>query len=280
MPTINEYLSRASKLPTARIVPDLLKLLKRPNLDSSRIVHLLRPEPTLAEHVLRVANSAFYGGTPTEDLAEAVARIGYQEAYRVVAAASGARLLGPEFAGYGIGPGELWRHSYVAASAAQLIAAEVSVDENLAFTAGLVHDVGKALLNPFLLKAKANFVQDPAIPRTLLEAEKKALGVDHAEMGGRLLERWSFPPEIVSAVWFHNVPKGAGADRKLAALVYLGNVVACLLGYAPGHMGLAVKGRSEAFTILGLTAGALPRLMLATFDHLQSPDALAALAVA
>ena len=266
-------------MPTPRIVPDLLRLLKRPNLDSSRIVHLLHPEPTLAAHVVRVANSAFYGGAPTEDLQEAVARIGYQEAYRVVAAASGARLLGPEFAGYGIGPGELWRHSYVAGSAAQLMAAEVGLDENLAFTAGLVHDVGKALLNPFLAKAKPNFAQDPAVPRTLVEAEKKALGVDHCEMGGRLLERWSFPPEIVSAVWFHGAPKGAGADRKLAALVHLGNVVACLLGYAPGQMGLAVRGKSEAFAIVGLTAAELPRLTLATFDHLQTPDAQSAMAV-
>ena len=280
MPTINDYLSRARHLPQARIVPDLLKLLKRPNLDSSRIVHLLSPEPLLAGHVIRVANSAFYGGTPTEDLSEAVARIGYQEAYRVVAAASGARLLGPELAGYGIGTGELWRHSYVAASAAQLVAVEVGVDENLAFTSALVHDAGKVLLNPFLVKAKPNFVPDHGIPRTLLEVEKKALGVDHGEMGGRLLERWGFPPEIVSAVWFHNVPKGAGADRKLAALVYLGNVVACLLGYAPGHLGLAVRGRSEVFTILGLTAEELPRWILATFDHLQSPDAQAAMGAA
>jgi len=280
MPTINDYLNRARNLPLTRVVPDLLKLLKRPNLDSSRIVHLLAPDPMLTAQVLRICNSAFYGAVPTEDLSEAVTRIGFQETYRVVAAASGARLLGPALAGYGMGPGELWRHCFVAATAAQITARELGEEENQVFTAALVHDVGKVILAPALEAAGANLSQENPVPMTLVEAERKILGVEHAEMGGRLLERWNFPPEIVSAVWFHHTPKGARSDRRLAALVYLGNVTACLMGHAHGHQALAMRGRSEVFSILGLAPEALPRLMLATFDRLQTPDAQSALSAA
>jgi putative nucleotidyltransferase with HDIG domain len=281
MPTINDYLNRARNLPPARVVPELLKLLKRPNLDSSRIVHLLAPDATLTAHVLRICNSAFYGGTtPTEDLSEAVTRVGFQGVYRIVAAASGARLLGSALPGYGMGPGELWRHSFVAATAAQIIARELGEDQNLAFTATLMHDAGKVLLSPALEAAGANLAQENPVPITLVEAERKFLGVEHAEMGGRLLERWNFPPEIVSAVWFHHTPKGARSDRKLAALVYLGNVTACLMGHAHGHLPLAMRGRSEVFFILGLAPDSLPRCLLAAFDQLQTPDALSAMAAA
>lgn len=280
MPTINEYLNRVRNLPPARLVPDLLKLLKRPNLDSSRIVYLLRPDKTLSAQVLRICNSAFYGAEPTEDLSEAVTRIGFQEAYRVVAASCGARLLGPPQPGYGMGQGELWRHSFIAATAAQLIARKLRADENLAFTAALMHDVGKIILGPALEAAGASLNKETEVPMTLVETERKLLGVEHAEMGGRLLERWNFPPEIVSAVWFHHAPKGAGSDRKLAALVYLGNVTACLMGHAPGHLPLAMRARSEAFSLLGLPPESLSQFILATFDQMQTPDSQSALAAA
>jgi putative nucleotidyltransferase with HDIG domain len=278
---VEDYLSRARKLPPPRIVPDLLKLLRRPNLDSSRITRLIAMDPVLASHVLRLCNSARFGAAaPIEDLEEAVTRVGYQEIYRTVAAASGARLLGSAQAGYGMGPGELWRHSFVAATAAQLIARDLGGDPNLVFTAALLHDIGKIILAPALVEAGAKFGGDNPAPVSLLESERKLLGVGHDETGGRLLERWHFPDNIVSAVWFHHVPKGARSEKRLASFVALGNLAACLMGHSYGHLSLAMRGPRDAFSILGLAPENLPRLILATFDQLQTSDARSALAAA
>jgi hypothetical protein len=93
-----------------------------------------------------------------------------------------------------------------------------------------------------------------------------------------LLERWNFPPNIVSAVWFHHAPKGARSDKRLASLVALGNLVACLMGYSYGHLALAVRGPRDVFGILGLAPEILPRIVVETLEQLQTPDARAALA--
>jgi len=275
------YLSRPRKLPAPRMVPDLLKLLRRPNLDSSRVARLIASDTVLAAHVLRLCNSARFGAaTPIEDMQEAVTRVGFQEIYRMVAAASGARLLGSAHGGYGMEEGELWRHSFVAATAAQLAARQLGEEQNLVFTAALLHDVGKTILAPALEEAGAQFGREKAAPVSLLEAERKLLGVGHDETGGRLLERWSFPPNIVSAVWFHHVPKGARSEKRLASLVALGNLVACLMGYGYGHLALAMRGPPEVFGILGLAPESLPGLIVATFDQLETADARSELAAA
>jgi putative nucleotidyltransferase with HDIG domain len=279
--SVEHHLGRARKLSPPRMVPELLKLLRRPNLDSSRVARLIATDPVLTEHVLRICNSARFGtATPIEDMNEAVTRVGFHEIYRVVAAASGARLLGSAHGGYGMAEGELWRHSFVAATAAQLIGKQLGEDQNLVFTAALLHDIGKIILAPALEEANANFARKTDVPLSLLEAEKKLIGVGHDETGGRLLERWNFPDNIVSAVWFHHLPKGARGQRRLASLVALGNLVACLMGHTYGHLALAVRAPREVFEILNLPPDSLPRWMAATFDQLETPDTRAALAAA
>lgn len=278
---VDLYLSRAKRLQPPRVLPDLLKLLRRPNLDSSRIARLIAADPVLTANVLRICNSARFGSaTPIEDMSEAVTRVGFHEIYRTVAAACGARLLGSAHGGYGMDQGDLWRHSFVAATAAQLAARQLRDDQNLVFTAALLHDIGKVVLAPALEEVGAKFEKARTVPVSLVEAERKLLGVGHDETGGRLLEKWNFPPNIVSAVWFHHVPKGARSEKRLASYVALGNLVACLMGYTSGHLPLAVRGPREIFAILGLTSENLPHFVLATFEQLQTADARSALAAA
>jgi putative nucleotidyltransferase with HDIG domain len=278
---IDLYLYRAKRMQPPRVLPDLLKLLRRPNLDSSRIARLISTDQVLTGNVLRLCNSARFGSaTPIEDMSEAVTRVGFHEIYRIVAAACGARLLGSAQGGYGMEPGELWQHSFVAATAAQLAARQLRDDQNLAFTAALLHDIGKVVLAPVLEEVAAKFDKIRAVPMSLVEAERKLVGVGHDETGGRLMEKWNFPPNIVSAVWFHHAPKGARGEKRLTSYVALGNLVACLMGYTAGHLPLAVRGPREVLTILGLAPESLSRLIIATFEQLQTPDARASLAAA
>ena len=124
-----------------------------------------------------------------------------------------------------------------------------------------------------ILGTKGNDVEETEQNQySLLETEKKLLGVQHAEIGGRLLARWKFPANLVSAVWFHHQPDGAKGHEKLASFVYLGNMVAHFLGCGFGHQAFALRGRSEALEILQLTPDDLARYMIKTlekFDEVQ-----------
>jgi HD-like signal output (HDOD) protein len=98
--------------------------------------------------------------------------------------------------------------------------------------------------------------------------------VQHAEIGGRLLARWKFPANIVSAVCFHHDPAAAGEHQRLASYVYVANLIAHFLGYGFGHHAFAMRGRAEALQILGIQAEHLAELMIATYENFEVINSL------
>lgn len=278
MQELDEYINKVKNLPPApRILPELLTLLRKENVDSSRVVQLISYDPAITASLLRLCNSAlFAGSSPATDLDQAVQRLGFRQIYTLVAAISGARALSPAQKGYGINAGELWKHSVTSAVAGQLIArSQLDPEEGLVFTAALLHDIGKIVLADALEHIYAQLVEESRAQQSaMIETEKRLLGVNHAEIGGRLLTRWKFPENLVAAVTHHHQPADAGPHSKLAAYVYLGNMVAYFMGHGYGHQAFAMRGRSEALDILGLEDGAMAGFMIQTFEQLQLVDTL------
>lgn len=277
MQELDDYINKVKSLPPApRILPELLSLLRKDDIDADRVVKLIAFDPGITAAVLRLCNSAYFAGaSPASDLQEAVTRLGFRQVYQLVAAVSGSKMLGPAQKGYGIDAGELWEHSVVSAVASQLIARNCGDDESLAFTATLLHDIGKIVLAEALEHIYTDLVENSQSEQTpLIETEKRLLGVQHAEIGGRLLARWNFPENIVNAVWFHHQPSGAQAHQRLASFVYLGNMVAYFMGYGFGHHAFALRGRTEALEILNLKPECLPEYMIKTFEQLQMVKSL------
>jgi putative nucleotidyltransferase with HDIG domain len=278
MQAIDDFIDKVRHLPPApRVIPELMKLLRETDVDSSKVVKLISFDPALTANVLRMCNSAYFAAsTPTADLQEAVTRLGFQQVYQLVTVASGARLLAPAQKGYGLDQGELWKHSIASGVAAQVIARQLGDDENVVFTAALLHDIGKIILAQSLENVYFKLLKETETNQhSLLEAEQKLLGVQHAEVGGRLLTRWRFAPNMVSAVWFHHSPQAAGSHKRLAAYAYVGNMIAHFMGYGYGFQALALRGRVEALSILGIEPEAVPRFMMETYEQLTLVDALA-----
>lgn len=277
MERLDAFIDRVQDLPAApRLVPELLMLLNQPDIDSSRVVDLITYDPGLTANVLRVCNSAFLGGLqPAENLPEAITRLGFRQVYQLVAAVSGSRALCPPQPGYGLAPGELWKHSVTSAVAAKFVARDLGGDESLVFTAGLLHDIGKIVLSEALTDEYARILEETeGRQRSRRETEKHLLGVEHAEIGGRLLHRWKLPPSLVAAVWFHHTPAQAGEHTRLAAFVYLGNMIAHCIGHTSGYQSFALRGRTEVFDILRLRPGQWPRYLVRTWENLQLVRAL------
>lgn len=278
MQELDDYISGVKDLPSApRVLSTLLAALSRADSDASQVVQLITYDPSLTANVLKMCNSAYLGAaTPASDLAEAVQRIGFNQIYRIVASVSGSRLLSPPQRGYGFAAGELWKHSVAAGVAAQCLAEDLGEDDaNTIFTAALLHDIGKIVLAGALVDKYTNLVQETeASQRSLLEAERTILGVQHAEIGGRLLAQWHFPTDLVAGVSFHHQPGEAGPHDRVAAFVYLGNLIAHFMGYSYGHQAFAFRGRDEALEILRLTPEQLPQFMIATFDRLLVVESL------
>lgn len=277
MTRLDEYLNGLRQLPPApRVIPELLALLREDDVDSARVVAVIGYDPGLTASVLQLCNSAYFGlATPASDLGEAVTRLGFNPIFRMVVSVVGARTLNPEQKGYGIGKGELWKHSLASAVAAQLVARKVGESESLVYTAALLHDIGKIALNTALERVYGKVIEETERNRlSLIDSEKALLGMQHAEIGARLLSRWHFPESLVEAVGQHHSPEAADAHRRLAALVYVGNMLSHFMGYGCGDLPFALHGRAEALDILELKPDALPHFMIETFEKIAMIDSL------
>jgi putative nucleotidyltransferase with HDIG domain len=182
----------------------------------------------LCVEVLRRCNSAFFAlDTPVMDINEAVFRMGFYEIYQMTVALSGMRALTPKENVPGFSAEALQRHSNITAIASGALALETGEVEGIAFTAGLLHDVGKLVL---ALGERDKYVAVIEECRTsgasLSETEKVVFGFNHDEVGARLLQRWGVPVEVVMPALGHNDPKPTGQWHRFVAITNLGSRMA------------------------------------------------------
>lgn len=268
MLTLDALIGNIDSLPPfPRNLVVLTELLDQPDTDVEQVVALIQYDPALTALVMRLCNSAHFGAaSPASDLHEATTRLGFNEIFQLVVSLGTAALLRPPQKGYGIETGELWRHSVTAALIGKCIAVERNDNPSLVFTACLLHDIGKIVLSRSLesqyeqVLAETKRCQSP-----MVVVEQTLLGFDHAEVGGRLLERWQFPPRLVEAVRFHHDPGAAGEHTRFAAYAYLANMLACFMGFGCGHQALAFRSRAEALDLTGTIAEDIPRYMTNAF---------------
>ena len=228
-------------------------LLRSPDYSCEALVALVRLDPDLTAQLLRMCNSVVFRGREVSSLQEAVLRIGNGAIAEKAMSITVGRILVERKTDYCPDPNALWRHSVLCALACRYLTAHcarVSWDPDLGFTAGLLHDIGKMVINSApdedtkQIVALANFMAKlthtedgddagdaEAIPSSAYQkgqkwadAEIEVLGADHAEIGGLILERWNIPAPIVQAVRFHHAPELDSLG--LANLVYVANACA------------------------------------------------------
>jgi putative nucleotidyltransferase with HDIG domain len=226
---LDSYIDNVEHLPaTPSVLVKLIALFRRPDRDVDEIVELMRQDPSLTADVLRYSNSAYFGSDECiMDIFEAVMRLGFYQVYQTAVARFGLQTLCPSEGAPGIDVEKLWRHSAAAAATAGVIAKKIEEPEGLAFTAGLLHDVGKIVLASAEGAAYAALCKEVGDSGSeLLKQEQRFFGFQHCEVGGRLLERWGLPEEISFPVRYHHRVGPVQKFERLCAIVSLGNRMA------------------------------------------------------
>jgi HD-like signal output (HDOD) protein len=213
-PTIDKVCEAALRLPCApSLLPRLALALQSDSSSAQEIERLISLDPSLAASTLRLANSAAISRRRVDTLEEAVFRLGAKEIYRMAALALVCRWETTLGTGLRWNPGDFSRHSLCTAIAAEVLAGTTEgIDPQLAYTAGLVCDLGKLAL--------AHTCGDfyPAV-RTCVEqtkctweqAERTVLGYHHGDAGSRLLRAWRFPELFIHCVEYQFQPTQAPA---------------------------------------------------------------------
>lgn len=235
----------------------VMQLSGNPKAGVADVARVLVSDQALAARVLKLANSAFYGANRRiATVSDAVVILGMRTTRNLVMASGCQELLESEVAGYGLPRGALLRHSLACASAAQALARRTKYrGTEEAFVAGLLHDIGKVVMNLYL---RPQFIQvllrAASGELSYAAAERAVFSFDHAEAGACLLERWNLPPALVSAVRSHHAPLDAPTDSPLPCLVHVADAICLTLGVGLGLDGLAYTLQPEALARLGLTA--------------------------
>lgn len=237
------------------VVLRVMELTDDPNSTAQDINAVLNQDQGMTAKVLRMANSAFYGfPRRIATVTDATLFLGFKTVRSIVMAASVSDILSKEMEGYALAPGELWRHSQCVAMAARQIAKRnKSALTDLAYTAGLLHDIGKVILNDTVKESYHEVVEmacEQNIP--FMDAENEVLGFNHAMIGSKLAEKWNLPPELVEAIAFHHNPEKAQVNKNVTAIVHVADAVCMAMGIGIGIDGMFYPFSEQAMKLIDL----------------------------
>ncbi len=203
--------------PSRSTAERVIAVIDRDDVGAAELATVAGTDPVLVERIMRTANSiVFSGHANVRTLQHAVAVVGF-ETVRSLALASFVE-------GVTTVRRQDWQRAVSSAVGAASVARRLGADAQLAFSTGLLHDIGHALLES--LDPTYQEVLDPyrgtpltaASEAALLRAERSRYGLNHAVIAGDVLAYWNFAPDVVEAVAHHHTPKGS-LSRLHAAIV-------------------------------------------------------------
>ena len=250
-----EIISKMKSFPSmSGITAKVLKLLDDPDARASQVEPLLKQDPSLTANLLKLTNSAYFG-LPSKigSVRHAVAMLGWKKLSKLVVTACVKSVTDQKIPGYDLPSGVLWQHSIAVSVTAEGLMRELKIAESdEIFTAALLHDLGKLILGGFVEKELEEIERVTARGIPFQMAEQEVLGTDHAEIGALMLESWSFPPKLVSAVRWHHDPDSAPETSSMTDIVHVANVLCLMIGIGVGVEGLHYEPSVLATKRLGI----------------------------
>ncbi len=251
---INDIIDSIDQLP---VLPGtslrLINVLSDINSTIDQIVDAIRHDQNLTVQVLKLCNSAFFGFTrKITSLQQAVTYLGSKQLLQLVFNVHCKSTFNNSNEGYGLLAGMLWKHSNAVAIASEKISKyrKLKPAAGLFFTAGLLHDIGKVILDN-ILKEHYQQVLDLAVSERIRfdEAERKVLGFSHEDVGQMIAEKWQLPDAIGITAKYHHEPANYRGDdneiREVLEIVHISDSLVMMLGIGIGYDGLLYSVNEE-----------------------------------
>ena len=234
------------------VVMELLNSIDQDDVDISVLAKKVSYDQALTAKTLRLANSSLYGlQVKVTTIQQAITYLGFQTTRNLITAAA---VTGCFAEGHcpGFDHKAFWRHSIATAACAKVLARQMRFNQDYAFTAGLLHDIGRlVLVSCFPNQYSITLAYREEHDCYLLEAERKILGVDHVDAGMALAEHWNFSDTMRLAIGGHHDPEAPGAGF-LAAIIHVADAIVHALDLAQVRDDLVPPVSTVAWTALGL----------------------------
>jgi putative nucleotidyltransferase with HDIG domain len=253
-------LKRVKDIPSLpQFVVETLNKLDDPTSNAADVSNRLSKDEGLVVRVLRLANSAYYGlSRRITGVSEAISFLGFKTVKSIVLAASVYKFMDSAFSGYSLDRGQLWKHSQSVAASSRYLSEKLKVgDPEEAYVGGLMHDIGKIVLNDYVRFGYSiilRLVEEDNVP--FCEAERQVLGFDHAQVGGLVMEQWNLPEAYTYITTYHHtpwdLPENVKEFQNVVDIVHVGNAICIMLGVGIGADGMQYNISSDSMQRLGL----------------------------
>jgi putative nucleotidyltransferase with HDIG domain len=250
---LDEIVRKLEDLPSLpAVVMELLSSIDEENVDISVLAKKVSHDQALTAKTLRLANSSLYGlQVKVTTIQQAITFLGFQTTRNLITAAA---VTGCFAQGQcpGFDDKAFWRHSIAVAACCKVLARRMRFNQDYAFTAGLLHDIGRLVLVSSFTEQYQRVMEyrkEKDVP--VQQAELAILGIDHVAAGTALAQHWNFSDTMNMAISFHHEPDAVGAGL-LATIVHVANAIVHALDIAGEDDDLVPTVASNAWTALGL----------------------------
>ncbi|MEW6536545.1 MAG: HDOD domain-containing protein [Candidatus Auribacterota bacterium] len=267
--TIRTVVSKVGTLPTLPyVVTKLSKMLENPLVSAEEVNKVISSDQALTAKVLKLVNSAFYGFPgQISTVTHAVVILGFSAVKSIALSASVFDMFPMENKSLYFDRKKFWEHSIGCAVIARLLARRIRYhDEEEAFVCGLLHDIGKIILDQYLHDEFVQILQEVRERDvTFLEAEQVVMNCTHARIGSWLGEQWSLPAQLRDSIAHHHNPEQSNPEFTLSKLAHLADAFTRAKGIGNSGDDLIHAVSREAWDILHIADKDIPDL----FDEID-----------
>ncbi len=214
--------------PIPQVALKILRLIEEEEYDIKALTAEIRKDQVISAKTLKLCNSVMFAGTKKiESLDHALVYIGLQALVKLVISASVDDYFSHASSGYSLCKGGLFHHAVGTAIISEKLAVLTGlVKPGLAYTAGLLHDIGKVVLDQYVNSAYPLFYRKLSDEScSFAETETAVLGVNHTQIGNALARKWDFPESLIDVIRFHHRPEDALRNAALTHIVYLADLL-------------------------------------------------------
>jgi putative nucleotidyltransferase with HDIG domain len=259
--TLTEKIPSLPTLPT--VLTQMNQLLQDPHTSAEEVGKAIANDQSLASKVLKLVNSAFYGFPgKINTITHAIVILGFGTVKNIVLTASIFDSFGGKGDAGAFNVEDFWLHSIAVGTAAKVIAKQTGFRAHEeCFLGGLMHDIGKIILNQYTKPEMAKILKHVSQNNCLFfEAEKKELGITHQEIGGWLANKWNLPKDLTCTIEYHHYPPAAAEHAHITSIVHLADILIRALDIGSGGDNKIPKLNEDAWKKLNFKEGDLQKL--------------------
>ncbi|MBN2419748.1 MAG: HDOD domain-containing protein [Deltaproteobacteria bacterium] len=253
---LNDAINKVHSIP--QVVFKILRMVREEKYSLQSIAEEVKQDQVISAKLLKLVNSAFFNRRiQATSVDRALVLLGEKQMLQVVMSAAFEGFFKGNKKGYSQCKGGLYNHALGTALISEKIARITQcVSTDIAYTAGLLHDIGKVVLDQYMGRAYPFFYRKTQVDNeNLVMAEKETFGITHDDVGAMLAEKWSLHESLIDSIKNHHNPDNAASDRVLVSLVYLSDLLMSRFLVGQELERMDAEHLKKSLHILGLDTG-------------------------